>query len=112
LFRLNLAVFLAFPAAFPAVLILPVLWIAYAWLGFDVIEPGVFHAAARRPNVFAGHGACMAPDAFIEVENFSYLRAYSHYFLLTLRPVPAALASFPRQAAGGRNFLHSSNPLF
>src|SRR5690606_7889324 len=40
--RFDLAVLLASPPAVPAILIFPVLRIADAGLGFDIVEPGVF----------------------------------------------------------------------
>src|SRR6516164_1758317 len=74
----DLAVLLAFPAALPALLVLPVFGIADAGLGFDVVEPRVFHALARSPDVLARHRAGVTPDAFVEVENHRDLSAYLH----------------------------------
>ncbi len=52
--RLDAAVGLAHPAAVPLVLVLPLLRVADAGLGLDVVEPGVFHAGAAGPDVLAG----------------------------------------------------------
>ena len=76
--RLQLAVPLAHPAAVPAVLVLPVLGIADAGLGLDVVEPGVFHALAVGPNVLAGDRAGVTPDALVEVQHHGDLCADFH----------------------------------
>ena len=76
--RLQLAVLLAHPAAVPAVLVLPVLGVADAGLGLDVVEPGVFHALAVGPNVLAGDRAGVTPDALVEVQHHGDLRADFH----------------------------------
>jgi len=68
----------AHPAALPLLLVLPVLGIADAGLGLDVVEPGVFDAVAAGPDVFAGDRAGMAADAFVEVENHCNLSADLH----------------------------------
>ena len=76
--RLDLAVLLAPPAAVPALLVLPILGIADAGLGLDVVEPGVFHAFAVGPHVLAGDGAGVTADAFVEVQHHRDLRADFH----------------------------------
>ena len=76
--RLELAVFLAQPAAIPALLVFPFLGIADAGLGLDIVEPGIFDAFARGPDILAGHRTGVAPDAFVEVEHHRDLRAYLH----------------------------------
>ena len=50
----DLAIGLALPAAAPALLVLPILGIADAWLGLDIVEPGIFHTLAGGPHVLAG----------------------------------------------------------
>ena len=76
--RLELAVFLAQPAAIPALLVFPFLGISDARLGLDIVEPGIFDAFARGPDILAGHRTGVAPDAFVEVEYHGNLRAYLH----------------------------------
>src|SRR5690606_17796510 len=66
------------PAAVPALLVFPVLGKADAGLGLDVVEPGVFDAVAAGPDVLAGNGAGVAPDAFIEVQHHADLSANLH----------------------------------
>ena len=78
IFGCELAVALADPAAVPTVLVLPVLGVADAGLGLDVVEPGVFHALAVGPNVLAGDGAGVTPDALVEVQHHGDLRADFH----------------------------------
>jgi len=78
LFGMQLAAGRACPAAVPALLVFPIGRIAGAGLGLDVVEPCVFDALARRPHVLAGDRAGMTPDAFVEVQNLSDLRAHSH----------------------------------
>src|SRR5690606_12737620 len=72
------AVVAAAPAAVPAVLVFPVLGVAHAGLGLDVVEPGVFHALAGRPDVLAGDRTGMAADAFVQVQDHGDLRADFH----------------------------------
>src|SRR6516225_4422536 len=74
----DLAALLALPAAAPTLLILPILRIPDAGLGLDVVEPRIFHALTRGPDVLARHRAGMAPDAFVEVEHHRDLSAYLH----------------------------------
>ena len=76
--RLDLAVLLAPPAAVPAVLVFPVLRIADAGLGLDVVEPGVFHPFAIGPDILAGDRARVAPDALVEVQHHRDLSADFH----------------------------------
>jgi hypothetical protein len=76
--RLYGAVGAALPAAFPALLVLPVLGIANAGLGLDVVEPGVFDALAAGPDVLAGDRAGVAADALVEVQHHADLRADPH----------------------------------
>src|SRR4029078_12150411 len=73
-----LSVLFSCPPALPALLILPVLRIADAWLGFDVIEPRVFHALAVGPHVLTGNGTGVAPDALVEVQHHADLRTNFH----------------------------------
>src|SRR5262249_47121295 len=74
----DLAALLALPAAAPTLLILPILRVSDARLGLDVVEPRIFHALTRGPDVLARHGAGVAPDAFVEVEHHRDLTAYLH----------------------------------
>src|SRR6185437_8181184 len=76
--RFDLAVLLTTPAAIPALLVFPVLRIADAGFGLDVVEPCVFHAFPVRPNVLAGDRAGVAPDALVEIEYHRDLRADFH----------------------------------
>ena len=78
LLRYDLAALLALPAAAPAFLVLPVLRIADAGLGLDVVEPRVFHALARGPHVLAGDRAGVTADAFVEVQHHRDLSADLH----------------------------------
>src|SRR4051812_41998732 len=77
--RLDPAVAPAGPAALPALLVLPVFGIADAGLGFDIVEPGVFDAFAAGPDILAGDGAGVAPDALVEVQHHRDLGADLHY---------------------------------
>ena len=77
-FGLDLPIGLANPAAVPGLLVFPVLRVADTGLGFDVVEPGVFNALPVRPDVLAGYGAGMAPDAFVEVQHHADLSADFH----------------------------------
>src|SRR6185312_17277665 len=76
--RLELAVFLAQPTAIPALLIFPLFGVSHAGLGLDIVEPGIFDAFARGPDILAGHRTGVAPDAFVEVEHHRQLRTYLH----------------------------------
>ena len=76
--RLDRAVALAFPAALPARLVFPVLRVADAGLGLDVVEPRVFHAFAAGPHVLAGDAAGVTPDALVEVQHHGDLSADFH----------------------------------
>ena len=77
--RLDLAVGLAPPAAVPLLLVLPLLGIADARLGLDVVEPGVFDALAAGPDVLAGHRTGMTADAFVEVQHHADLCTDLHW---------------------------------
>ena len=74
----DLAIGLALPAAAPALLVLPILGIADAWLGLDIVEPGIFHALAGGPHILAGDRAGVAADAFVEVHHHRDLRTDLH----------------------------------
>src|SRR5574337_590908 len=74
----DLAVLRPLPAAAPALLVLPVLRIADAGLGLDVVEPGVCHALTRGPHLLAGDRACVTADALVEVQDHRDLRADFH----------------------------------
>src|SRR5690606_1823661 len=76
--RLKPSILLANPAAFPALLVLPVFGIADAWLGLDVVEPDVFNPFPVGPDVLAGDRAGVTPDAFVEVEHHGNLGADLH----------------------------------
>src|SRR5215831_10511583 len=76
--RFDLAVLLAAPATVPPVLVLPIFRIADTRLGFDVVEPGIFHALAIGPHILAGDRAGMTPDALVEIEYHRNLRADFH----------------------------------
>ncbi len=47
----------------------PMMRIAAVGLGFDVVPPHVFLAAREGPGGLAGHGAALAADAAVEVED-------------------------------------------
>ena len=76
--RLDGAVGAALPAALPALLVLPILGIADAGLGLDVVEPSVFDTFAAGPDVLAGDGAGVTADALVEVQHHADLRADPH----------------------------------
>src|SRR5262249_44469823 len=87
---LDLAVVFPAPAAIPALLVLPVLRVADAGLGLHVVEPGVFNAFTRGPDVLTGNRASVAADAFVEIEYLADLRADLHsaaslYWLFSAR---------------------------
>src|SRR5690606_41057894 len=65
----DLAARRALPATLPFLLVLPLLRVADTGLGFDIVEPGVFNALARGPDILAGDRAGMAADTFIEVQH-------------------------------------------
>ena len=77
---LDAAVCFSNPSTVPLILVLPFLRIANARLGFNVIEPGVFHAGTTRPDVFAGHATGMTADALIKIKHHADLRANFHAF--------------------------------
>ena len=76
--RLDLAVGFAGPAALPLFLVFPILGIADARLGLDIVEPGVFDAFAAGPHVLAGDRTGVAADAFVEVQHHRDLCADFH----------------------------------
>src|SRR5262249_37977266 len=78
LLRHDLAVLAALPAAAPALLVFPVLGIADAGLGLDIVDPRVFHAQTRGPDVLAGDRAGMAADALVEIHHHRDLGADLH----------------------------------
>ena len=88
-FQLQLAV-VQHPAAFPFLLVLPLLGIADTGLGLDVVEPDVFHALAVGPGVLTRHRAGVASDTFVQIEDKCELSTYFHGFLL-IYPVHATI---------------------
>src|SRR6516225_8656571 len=80
----NLTVLLALPAAAPAFLVLPILGIADARLRLDIVEPRIFHALARGPDILTGDRAGMTADTFVEVQHHRDLSADFH---ATVSPV-------------------------
>ena len=76
--RLDGAVGAALPTALPTLLVLPILGIADAGLGLDVVEPGVFDTFAAGPDVLAGDGTRVAADALVEVQHHADLRTNPH----------------------------------
>src|SRR5690606_19485359 len=66
------------PAAVPAFLVFPILGIADAGLGLDVVEPRVFDPLARGPDVLAGDRTGMTADAFVQVQHHADLCAHFH----------------------------------
>ena len=78
--RLNLAAGQALPATVPLVLVFPFLGIADAGFGFDIVEPGVFHARPTGPDVFAGDRTSVATNALVQVEHHADLCANFHKF--------------------------------
>src|SRR5690606_4268436 len=92
----------AFPAAFPLLLVLPLLRVTDAGLGFDVIEPGVLHALTRGPYVLAGHRTGVAADALVKIQHHADLCANFHFTCL-LQPAwtaPVLRASRPTASCG------------
>src|SRR5690606_15940682 len=71
--RVDGAVAVAHPAALPLVLVLPLLGVADAGLGLDVVEPGVLHAFTTGPDVLAGDRAGVAADALVQVQDHAHL---------------------------------------
>ena len=74
----ELAVGFAHPAAVPFFLVFPVFREADTGLGFNIVEPGVFHAVAACPYVFAGNGAGVAADTFVQVQHHADLCSDFH----------------------------------
>ena len=72
-FRVDGAVAVAHPAAVPFVLVFPLLGVADAGFGLDVVEPGVFHALAGGPDIFTGDGTGVAADALVQVQHHANL---------------------------------------
>jgi hypothetical protein len=71
--RVDRAILVAHPAAVPLVLVFPLFRVTNTGLGFNVVEPGVFHAFTAGPDVFAGDRAGVATDAFVEVQDHADL---------------------------------------
>src|SRR5215813_10788545 len=78
LLRHDLAILASLPAAAPPLLIFPVLGIADAGLGLDIVEPCVFHTQARGPDVLASDRAGVAADALVEIHHHRDLGADFH----------------------------------
>ena len=57
-------------------MVFPVIGVTYSGFGLYIVEPGVLHSLARRPNVFAGNRTGVTTDTFIEVQNHADLRSY------------------------------------
>ncbi|MOA22270.1 hypothetical protein D3C78_1428170 [compost metagenome] len=76
--RVDAAVAVADPAALPLVLVFPLFRVTDPRLGFDVVEPGVFHAFTAGPDVLAGDRAGVATDAFVQVQDHANLRTNFH----------------------------------
>jgi hypothetical protein len=108
--RDDLAVFLADPAAFPPLLVLPVLWIADTGLGLDIVEPDVFDAFAVGPDVLAGDRAGMTADALVEVEDHGDLGTNLH-FAISLAAARAPLTPEPQSAVPPSTLAASSAAL-
>ena len=72
------------PAAPPFFLVFPVFWIADTGLGFDVIEPDIFHTLAVGPRVFARYGTSVATNTLVQVKDECELCTYFHEFLLVI----------------------------
>jgi len=66
--QLELAVLVLDPTALERLLVFPLAGITRAGLGFDVVPPHVFRALAVGPDVLAGDGTGVAPDALVQVE--------------------------------------------
>ncbi len=64
---------LELPAAAPGVLVLVAAGVALAGPGLDVVEPRVLGARSVGPGLFAGDGAGVAADAFVEVHHHGHL---------------------------------------
>ena len=79
--RFNLAIDFPQPAALPFFLIFPFVWKADAGFAFDVVEPGIFNARPRGPDVFAGDGTGMTTDAFVQIQHHADLSADVSDFL-------------------------------
>src|SRR5690554_1972339 len=75
----DLAGAVAHPAALPFVLVLPLFRVANTGLGFDVVEPGVFHAFTACPYVFAGDGTGVATNALVQVQHHADLGTDFHF---------------------------------
>ena len=71
--RLQFTVDFTDPAAFPFFLVFPVVRETDARLTFYVVKPGVLHPFTTGPDVFAGYGAGVAADAFIEIQHHADL---------------------------------------
>src|SRR3989338_2931812 len=67
LLRLYFAIAFSLPSTFPLILISPIFWITNAWLGFNVIKPGIFNTTTRSPNILACNRASVTTNAFVEI---------------------------------------------
>src|SRR5262249_10119323 len=90
--RLDRPIPVTFPAALPPRLVFPILGITNTRLGFDIVEPCVFHTLAAGPHVLAGHAAGVTPDALVEVQHHRDLSADLHSAASRL-PLPACSAT-------------------
>ena len=66
--QLQLAI-LEFPAALPLRLVLPVLRVADARFGLDIVEIHIFRALTVGPDILAGDGARMAANALVKIHD-------------------------------------------
>jgi hypothetical protein len=76
--RLDFTAGLAPPSPIPAILIFPVLGVADAGLGLDIVEPRVLDAFTAGPNVLASDRTGVAADALVEIQYFANLGANFH----------------------------------
>ena len=104
--QLETAVDLFLPAAAPLLLVFPALGVACTGLGFHVIEPHVFGALMRGPDILAGYRAGMAADALVQIQHHADLCGNFHFtsFLSVRSPYSHSTLSRRRSSTNSSRF--------
>src|SRR5690606_17785518 len=102
---------LARPATVPFVLVFPLLGVADAGLGLDVVEPGVLDTGAAGPDVLAGHAAGVAADALVQVQHHADLCSDFHRgFLVVVLLLRGSHPAIGRPPPGGHRAVCRASP--
>ena len=102
------AVRVAHPAAVPLVLVFPFLGVTNAGLAFHVVEPGVFHAGAAGPDVFAGDGTGVAANALVQIQHHADLCANFHRVFSLRAQACAPVSDTSSSSQSTRSILRTS----